>query len=94
MKSKELDELCRRWQVSELAFFGSVLHDEFGPESDIDVLVSFDPDAPWNLWEFIQMKEELAELWGRNVDLVEKEGLRNPYRRRAILDSKKVIYAA
>lgn len=84
---------CRKWKIREFALFGSVLRDDFRPESDIDVLVSLEPDAPWSLWEWIDMKEELAGLLGRDVDLVEKDGLRNPFRRHAILTSKQVIYA-
>ena len=84
---------CRRHHIARLALFGSVLRDDFRPESDIDVLVSLEPDAPWSLWEWIDMKEELADLFGRDVDLMEKDGLRNPFRRHAILTSKQVIYA-
>ena len=58
----------------------------------MDVLVSFDEDAPWSLWDLIAMQDELAELFGRRVDLVEKEGLRNPFRRQQILGTRQVIY--
>lgn len=85
---------CRKWKIREFSLFGSVLRDDFRPESDIDVLVSLEPDAPWSLWEWIDLKDELTDLLGREVDLVEKDGLRNPFRRHAILTSKKVIYAA
>src|SRR3990172_1706957 len=85
---------CRKWKIREFSLFGSVLRDDFRPESDIDVLVSLEPDAPWSLWEWIDLKEELTDLLGRDVDLVEKDGLRNPFRRYAILTSKQVIYAA
>ncbi|HUG20011.1 MAG TPA: nucleotidyltransferase family protein [Planctomycetaceae bacterium] len=89
-----LESFCRKWKVRELSLFGSVLRDDFGPESDIDVLVSFDEDAPWSLWDLIAMRDELAERIGRSVDLVEREGLRNPYRRRRILETRQVIYDA
>jgi uncharacterized protein len=85
---------CRKWRVTELALFGSVLRDDFGRESDVDVLVSFEPDAPWSLWDLIAMRDELQELFGRRIDLVEKKTLNNPFRRHAILTSKRVIYAA
>jgi len=74
--------------------FGSVLREDFRPESDVDVLVSFDPDIPWSLFDWIDMIEELQEIFGREVDLVEKSGLRNPFRRREILDNRQVVYAA
>jgi len=77
-------EFCRRWKITELALFGSVLREDFGPDSDVDVLVRFEPDAPWDLWHVIEMKEELAGLVGRNVDLAEREAVeesQNPFRR-------------
>jgi uncharacterized protein len=89
-----LESLCRKWQVRELALFGSVLREDFSPESDVDVLVMFDPEAAWSLWDLIRMREELESLLGRKVDLVEKEAIRNPFRRRRILDSHQVVYAA
>jgi predicted nucleotidyltransferase len=91
---ERIAELCRRWKVVELAFFGSVLRDDFRPDSDIDVLVTFEQEAPWSLWDLSSMREELAEILGREVDLVEAKGLRNPFRRQAILTGKRVIYAA
>jgi len=87
-------EFCRKWRITELALFGSVLRGDFGPDSDVDVLVTFEPDAPWSLYEWADMTDELKEIFGRDVDLVEKDGLRNPFRRHAILRSKEVIYAA
>jgi uncharacterized protein len=85
---------CRRWRIQELALFGSVLRSDFRPDSDVDVLVTFEPDAPWTLWDLSRMRAELKELFGREVDLIEKKGLRNPFRRRAILADQRVIYAA
>ena len=56
----EIDSFCRRWKIHELSLFGSVLRDDFGPASDIDVLVSFDDDAQWSLWDFTTMQDELG----------------------------------
>jgi uncharacterized protein len=89
---ESLNAFCHKWRVRELSLFGSVLRDDFRPESDVDVLVSFDQDAPWSLWDFITMRDELSALMGRSVDLVEREGLRNPFRRHTILGTRKVIY--
>ena len=89
-----LDSFCRKWRVQELALFGSVLREDFSPESDVDVLVTFDPEAPWRLWNIIAMREELEHLLGRRVDLVEKDAIRNPFRRREILRTCQVIHAA
>ena len=85
---------CRKWQITELALFGSVLREDFRPESDVDVLVTFTPEAKWSLMDLAEMEMELAEIFGREVDLVEKDALRNPFRRYAILTSKEVLYAA
>jgi len=59
-----------------------------------DVLVTFLDEAPWGLFEFVEMIEELQEIFGRNVDLIEKEALRNPFRRREILSHCQVVYSA
>lgn len=94
ISKNQLAECCRKWKVKELSLFGSVLRDDFGLDSDIDVLVTFQPDAPWSLWDLMEMKEELEVLFGRTIDLVEKEALRNPWRRDQILRNHKVLYAA
>lgn len=89
-----ITDFCRRWRVTELALFGSILRDDFRPDSDVDVLVTFEPEAPWSLWDLTAMRQELQEIFGREVDLVEKKGLRNPFRRHAILATQRLIYAA
>jgi len=90
----KIQEFCRRWRIKEFAIFGSTLRNDFRPESDVDVLVTFQDEAPWGLFEFVEMIEELQEIFGRNVDLIEKEALRNPFRRREILSHCQVVYAA
>lgn len=87
-------EFCRKWQIRELALFGSVLREDFSPDSDIDVLVTFTPEARWTLFDIVEMREELGRIFGREVDLVEKQALRNPFRRREILNTHQVVYAA
>jgi len=87
-------EFCRKWKVTELSLFGSMLREDFGPESDVDVLVTLAEDAPWSLFEWVDMIDELRVMFGRDVDLVEKSGLRNPFRRHEILRHRKVVYAA
>lgn len=89
-----LATFCRKWRIRELSLFGSALREDFGPESDLDFLVSFEPEAGWDLFDFIDMREEMAQSFGRPVDLVEKEALRNPWRKYEILNTCKVIYAA
>lgn len=95
----ELDQValaafCRKWRIRELSLFGSVLRDDFGPDSDLDFLVSLAPEAGWDLWDLVLMRDELVSLTGREVDLVFSEALRNPYRRREILANRLVIHAA
>ena len=90
----KLADFCRRWQVEEMSLFGSVLRQDFSPDSDVDVLVSFSAAAEWDLFDLVRMREELGTIFGRAVDLVEREALRNPYRRHAILTSREVVYAA
>lgn len=85
---------CRKWRIKEFALFGSVLRDDFRPDSDIDVLVTFEDDAGWSLWDLVDIQDELKALFGREVDLVEKRALRNPFRKREILSTHEVIYAA
>jgi predicted nucleotidyltransferase len=87
-------DFCRRWKVTEFALFGSVLREDFRPDSDVDVLVSFQPTAGKSMDAWLDMIEELKAIFGREVDLVERQCLRNPFRRHRILTTAKVIYAA
>jgi uncharacterized protein len=84
--------LCERYQVRELSLFGSVVRDDFRPDSDVDFLVTFKDDSELTFYEFVEMKDELATLVGRPVDLVEEKALTNPFRRKTILRDKTVIY--
>ena len=90
----KIEEFCRRWKITEFALFGSVLRDDFRPDSDIDVLVTFERGAGHTLFDLVYMENELKDMFGRHVDLVERGGLRNPFRRREILRTMEVIYAS
>ena len=88
---------CDRWQVAELALFGSVLRDDFGADSDIDILLRFKTERTPGLFGFAEMEREMGELLARRVDLVNRaavEQSRNYIRRQAILESARVVYAA
>jgi len=74
-----LEAFYRKWRIRELAVSGSVLRDDFGPESDVDFLVSFELGAPWSLFDIVRMQDELGRRLGRPVDVVEKEAFRNPW---------------
>ena len=92
-----INAFCKRWDVSELALFGSVLRDDFGPDSDIDMLIRFKTERTPGLFGVVEMEWELAALFGRRVDLVSRkavENSRNYIRRKAILESAQVLYAA
>ena len=90
---KIIIEFCQKWEIIEFSLFGSVLHDDFNAQSDIDVLVVFAENAEIGLFEIAQIKIELEELYGRSVDVVEKASLINPYRREEILKTAQVLYA-
>jgi predicted nucleotidyltransferase len=93
----DLVDFCRRWKVAKLAVFGSALRDDFGPESDVDVLVDFAPGAQWSLFDLVKMEDELQTLLGREVDLVERcaiERSENYIRRRNILANTEILYEA
>ena len=93
----KIAEFCKRWNVSEFAIFGSALRGDFRPDSDVDVLVSFEPQAHITLFDMVHMQDELKAIFGREVDLVSKRGVensRNYLRRKMILESAEVIHAA
>ena len=90
-------DFCRRWQISEFALFGSVLRGDFDPDSDLDILVTFAPGAEWSLLDHVRMEEELADILGRKVDLLSRRAVEHSHnwmRRREILDTAEVVYAA
>ena len=93
----DIAAFCRKRRITELALFGSVLRDDFTPESDVDVLARFGPDAKHTLVDLDDMEQELSALLGRKVDLVSwtaVERSENQYRRKAILESTQVVYDA
>lgn len=88
----EIAELCRRFHVSELAIFGSALREDFTPDSDIDLLVTYEPEARISLFKHLDLQDELARVVGREVDLISKRGLK-PRIRDSVIGSARVIYA-
>ncbi|MCK5565144.1 MAG: nucleotidyltransferase family protein [Planctomycetes bacterium] len=87
-------QFCREHKISEFAVFGSVLRDDFSQTSDVDVLVTFAPDCGYSLLDLAMIQEKLQNIFDREVDLVEKASLTNPFRKKDILDHMEVIYAA
>jgi predicted nucleotidyltransferase len=97
LDSHRLGDFCRRWKITEFSLFGSVLRDDFRPDSDVDVLVTFAPEAHWSLFDLVKMEDDLATILGREVDLVERQAVErseNYLRRRHILQSVEPVYVA
>ena len=93
----EIKNFCQRWHIRELALFGSVLRDDFRPDSDLDVLVTFEPEANWGLFDHLQMKEELGQLLKREIDLLTRQAVERSHnvpRRQAILSSAQTVYVS
>ena len=93
----EMESFCDRWGVVKLWFFGSVIRDDFGPDSDIDLLVTFDSQRTPSLFGLVDLESELRNLTGREVDVVTRravENSRNYIRRKAVLDSALLVYEA
>jgi predicted nucleotidyltransferase len=93
----EIQSFCRRWQIVEFSLFGSVLREDFRPDSDVDVLVTFAPGARWSLFDMVRMQKELESILGREVDLVERKAVEqseNYIRRKRILSDLVPVYVA
>jgi predicted nucleotidyltransferase len=93
----QIRDFCLRWKIKEFALFGSVLREDFNPQSDVDVLVDFSPAAEWSLIDHMKMENELEKLLGREVEILSKKAMarsENWIRREDILNSAKVIYAS
>jgi uncharacterized protein len=93
----KITEFCQRWKITEFALFGSVLRDDFRSDSDVDILVTFAPDADWSLFDHVDMEEELSAILGRKVDVVSRRAVErsdNWIRREAILSTAEPIYVA
>jgi len=94
---ERIAEFCRRWKITEFALFGSVLREDFRPDSDVDVLVTFAPDTRYSLFDLVHIQDELERIFGRKVDLVERKAVErseNYIRRKHILTSAEPVYVA
>lgn len=93
----EIAAFCEKWLIVELSLFGSVLRDDFRPDSDVDVMVSFAPSAEPSLFDHAEMQDELEALFGRKIDLVTRHGIEsssNLLRRNSILSGAEAIHVA
>lgn len=92
---QDIDRFCQRWQILELSLFGSVLREDFNPDSDVDMLVTFSDNSDWSLFDHVQMQQELQALLDRKVDLISRRALahtQNQLLREEILKTAKVIF--
>jgi predicted nucleotidyltransferase len=97
IERSKIESFCRKWKITEFSFFGSALRNDFRPDSDVDVLVSFASDANWDLFDHMAMEEELAEIIGRKVDLLTRRSVErseNWIRRESILSGSEPYYVA
>lgn len=97
LSQQALAAFCQKWKITEMSFFGSVLREDFRPDSDIDILVSFEDDSPWGILELVRMKRELKTLLGREVDVLTKKAIEQSHnwiRRQEILGTAQVVYVA
>lgn len=97
LPKEHIANFCRRWKITELALFGSMLRSDFDSTSDLDILVTFAPEAEWGLFEHVLMEQELMELLGRKVDLLTKRAVEqsnNTVLRNEILSTAQVVYAS
>jgi predicted nucleotidyltransferase len=92
-----LAAFCRTHRIRRLSVFGSALREDFRPDSDVDLLVSFEEGARYSLFDLVTMQDELQAILGREVDLVEREAVEqseNYIRRRHILQNEEPVYVA
>ena len=97
LPKEKIAGFCNKWHIRELALFRSVLQGHFKPDSDVDVMVDFEKGRNISLFDLVTMKDELELIFGREVDLVTRQGVeqsRNYIRRKSILSSVEVVYAA
>jgi hypothetical protein len=92
---EQIADFCQQWRIKEFALFGSILRDDFRPDSDIDVLVTFEANTRWTLMDHVRMELELSEILGRKIDLIEQvviEQSHNWIRRKEILSTARTFY--
>ncbi|MEA1987124.1 MAG: nucleotidyltransferase domain-containing protein [Candidatus Marinimicrobia bacterium] len=94
INENELIEIVKNFKIKEIYFFGSILREDFSASSDIDILIVFQENSNYSLFELMDLKEKLELCLNRKVDIVEKDGIINPYRRKEILSTARMIYAA
>ena len=90
----EIVHLCEKYSINELSVFGSSIREDFNWNSDLDILVSFNNSSGITLFDIMDLENEFSKLFNREVGIVEKESLKNPIRKKKILSTREIIYAA
>lgn len=94
IQKKEIENICTKYSISRLSLFGSAARSDFGADSDIDVLVEFSPGMAPSLGIFVDIQDELTDLFGRKVDVATIAILKNPYRKQRVEKDLRELYAA
>jgi len=94
ISEKDIKIIAAKYSIKEISVFGSSIRDDFDTDSDIDLLIEFYNSETISLYDIIDIQEYFEKITQRPVDIVEPEGLRNPYRRENILKTKEILYAA
>jgi predicted nucleotidyltransferase len=90
--SDKIAFFCKRYGIKQLALFGSILSQNFTNKSDIDIMITFLPQSNCSYFDLLDIKAELEQLTGRKVDVIEKDSITNPYRKKSIFENLRVIY--
>ena len=93
LEYSDVVHLCKKYSINELSIFGSSIREDFSKNSDIDILVSFNKGSEITLFDIMDLEKEFSELLKREVDIVEKEALKNPIRKNKILSTMEIVYA-
>jgi uncharacterized protein len=94
LNRERIEAFCRKWKIREFTLFGSVLRNDFRPDSDVDVMIVFESGVRPQIDDWLDMEDELTAIFGRRVDLVEKSRVINPFIQHQILRNHQVLYAA
>jgi len=89
---QEMVQLCKRYCITELSVFGSAIRDDFTPESDVNILVSFKKESNVSLFDMVELEGEFSQLLDKKANVVERESLRSPVRKHKIMSTRKIIY--
>ena len=93
LNENEIKQLCEKYHLIELSVFGSAIRDDFNDDSDVDILISFDENSTSTIWDILHLKTDLEIMLNRKVDVIEKDALQNPIRKKNILTTYEVVYA-